>query len=847
MYFDGTSDYVTVPSDTAWAFGTGDFTMECWIYLNAVSTTHAIMGTMYTTGAMLSFDNTAGGRLYTYIAGSAINANSSSIRVGKWIHVAVTRASGTARIFADGELLNSGSLPGSVAASTFYIGTNAHATSTEFMNGYISNVRVIKGTALYTANYTPPTSPLTAITNTQLLTLQYDQPHNNHTFLDSSSNQFLITRNGNATQGTFSPFSSGGYSRYFNGFETYNMGASLAGWGLGIVTLEAWVNVPGQFSLALAYDCVAANSRYVVAISATGKLAVTFTVSTGSQFDLTSVNGITFNTWNHVALEIDARTNTSAVLVAYINGVREVLGTQNMSTQTGLYSNPQIGRRLTGCFSFANENGYVADYRMVKNEFVYTGNFTPPTAPLGTSGALSANSYPTTANVNITWTSANCVALFYGIRSPNTLNAANNSVILTTSSTTSTVSFSPLIPSSIYNPAVHGGSAYFDGTGDYLTFVNNNQINFGSSPFTLEVWFYSVSTNTRQDFITQWATNNKSSYLGIGITGVASRIQFAYSTTGGNELAVTDTTNFVPYQWYHVAACRTANTISLFVNGVRVATTTETGAIFNSTKTPITVGAYSGNAGEEGVQPLVGYLSGLRVIKGSSVYDATQTSITVPAVPVSSTNNTQLLLNFTDAAILDSTGRTVLETVADSKTSSVVTKFTGGSMYFDGTGDYVKITPNYLTGIGTADFTIEGWWYFLDFTTRTTYFQRFWSFGTGLANDVTLNIDNSGYPVYRNNDSVLITASAALSLSTWTHVALVRYNGTTRIYINGTDRGNTTTNNDLSSRATNIFYIGSESDGAGGYFYGYVSDFRITRSARYTANFTAPTAPVRLK
>jgi hypothetical protein len=265
-----------------------------------------------------------------------------------------------------------------------------------------------------------------------------------------------------------------------------------------------------------------------------------------------------------------------------------------------------------------------------------------------------------------------------------------------------------------------------------------------------------------------------------------------------------------------------------------------------------------------GTTGLNAYFSGFRFVKGQALSTGNFTPPTAPVtantvawtganVATSLTGTVNLLLNFTDAAARDSSGRLVLETVGDSKVSSVQKKYGTGAMYFDGNMDYIKTTGPYLTGIGTGNFTIEGWYNFLDFTVRNVYFQRFWSFGTGLANNVTLNIDTSGYPIYRNNDAVLITSTIALSTNTWAHVALVKNNGTTYLYVNGVVGGSTTTNSDFSSRATNNLLIGNESDSNGGSLYGYVDDFRITRYARYTGtststpNFTPPTQTFKLR
>jgi uncharacterized protein (DUF427 family) len=169
----------------------------------------------------------------------------------------------------------------------------------------------------------------------------------------------------------------------------------------------------------------------------------------------------------------------------------------------------------------------------------------------------------------------------------------------------------------------------------------------------------------------------------------------------------------------------------------------------------------------------------------------------------------------------------------------------GGSGYFDGSGDYLRAPIGYLQNMGTGNFTVEGWWNFGDFTVRTTYFQRLWSFGTGLANDVTLNVDTSGNLVFRINDSIIASqSSGAMKLNSWNHVALVRSSGTVTIYLNGTSVGSAANSANLSSQSINPFYIGSESDGAGGYFYGYCCDVRVTNTAVYTTTFTPPTAPL---
>jgi len=204
-FFDGSNDYLSVASNAAWQYGTGDFTLEWWLFgTTSGSFSNQNLIGRYNVGAsafgMLQIDGTniywyyGNGAAYTFTLGSALNTN-------QWYHMAVSRSGTSLRFFLNGTQVGS-----TQTDSTNYSGTaefriiNAHQTSATYFPGYISNVRVVKGTAVYTANFTPSTAPLTAITNTVLLTCQ------SSTFIDNSTNNFAITNNGGAITQLFSPF-----------------------------------------------------------------------------------------------------------------------------------------------------------------------------------------------------------------------------------------------------------------------------------------------------------------------------------------------------------------------------------------------------------------------------------------------------------------------------------------------------------------------------------------------------------------------------------------------------------------------------------------------------------------
>ena len=166
-------------------YGTGDFTWEAWVKCESSSNIYRRVfhhGQEWTNGTALGLNwdhnsNQNQFSLWSY------NLSSSSAIVhsqthnfdddGQWHHVAVSRQSGTFRIFVDGILegTNSSYTGSTESVSTSYltIGATHNANVQECFKGNISNVRIVKGTAVYTSSFRPPTEPLTNITNTKLL------------------------------------------------------------------------------------------------------------------------------------------------------------------------------------------------------------------------------------------------------------------------------------------------------------------------------------------------------------------------------------------------------------------------------------------------------------------------------------------------------------------------------------------------------------------------------------------------------------------------------------------------------------------------------------------------------
>jgi hypothetical protein len=201
LYFDGSSNIVLNGSND-WAVGTEDFTVEWFQYQENDSYSYSRIFAVQPypntqIGASVEPD---GNNFYAWIGGEG-HGSSISNYLDQWSHMAITRSSGTLRLFKDGNELNSFSIVADVTdnSNPLYIGSTSEG---DYFTGYITNFNFVKGTAIYTGNFTPPTSPITANPNTKLLLLASSEEEK---LKDSSSSNKSVTNNG-VTWSALSPF-----------------------------------------------------------------------------------------------------------------------------------------------------------------------------------------------------------------------------------------------------------------------------------------------------------------------------------------------------------------------------------------------------------------------------------------------------------------------------------------------------------------------------------------------------------------------------------------------------------------------------------------------------------------
>ena len=616
----------------------------------------------------------------------------------------------------------------------------------------------------------------------------------NQTFLDGSTNNFFITRNGNTTQGSFSPFSQapGYWSAYNSGSSSYcQLNNSNYSISTGDFTIEFWMFITSDKSTT-AFATAPSNPNLTVAMTGGSAGARQPYLEYGGSG--TSFGAFTnyLNTWVHVAF-----VRSSGTVTVYQNGVS--VGTGSKSAAVGDTANLYLLRNSGD----ANQDlpGFISNFRICKAA-VYTSTFTPNTTPFTTTsqGATSCQLLTFQNNRFID-------------------NSVNASTV--TPTVTSVQAFGPFAPALQWTPDVVGGSGYFDGTGDYLAVADTTSLEPGTGDFCFETWVYHTSASDGSSFDTYTFQTSGGLFV---YRNLSNKIQ----VDSDGVVAILTSASNVPFNsWTHIAVTRSGTTLRIFINGVVDASVTNSTNIAGSGN--ITYGGRSDGS------ILDGYMSSTRFVKGSPVYT---TTFTPPTAPLTAISGTSLLLNYTNAGIYDGKMGCVVETVSTAQVSTNPVKYGTGSIKFNGSTDRLTIRRSDLFDFGTGDFTIESWILFNSVSTiqafATNYLNSTTGWGWQWRSDT--GAWNFGY-----GDTGLISYTNTPVVGTWIHSAVCRSNNVLRMFVNGVLVSTVTNSTNMSGTTTDLTLGVNPFSGGVQYFNGYLDDFRITKGVgRYTATFTPP-------
>jgi hypothetical protein len=389
-YFDGNGDYLSCASNAAFAFGSGDFTIEYWLYASSWSLAPTIVDTRTTGNSVNGYSDfiTSGGVFNLFLGNTTAYTMTGSLPLNTWTHIAVSRSGTSLRVFINGTQNGSTVTNSTVMSDTNLLvainrGIIAGTIGPSFFNGYLSNVRLVKGTAVYTSNFTPPTSPLTAITNTSLLLLM-----DNYSIVNSTATSLPVTINGNTTIST-AQFPTGmSSSIYFDGTGDYLTVPSNAAFsfGTGDFTIEFWMYMTSYGSsnqnILDFRGSTGTGTNIAFYVENVGGIGTKqLRLYNGASDAAVTSNNFPLNTWSHVAA---TRSGTS--LRFFVDGVQvgaTSTNSTNYSNTAGVYIGAYSGPT-------AYYYGYISNLRICKGTALYTANFTPPSLPMSTTVSVPA-------------------------------------------------------------------------------------------------------------------------------------------------------------------------------------------------------------------------------------------------------------------------------------------------------------------------------------------------------------------------------------------------------------------------------------------------------------------------
>ena len=618
----------------------------------------------------------------------------------------------------------------------------------------------------------------------------------NKSFIDSSSNNLLITLNGTVTQGSYSPFpmptttpynpAIHGASGWFDGStgSLVTAASSANALGGGAYTIEAWVNLTSSSGATF-------GQQIAGTYSGSGSTGWTFqinrTSATVSAVAFSNANGpsnvfyygttssfLQANQWYHLAV---VRTSTSAGGVTlYINGVAVTTGTDsyNDTTSLPLY----VGAQTVAAAALFP--GYISNLRITKAA-VYTSAFTPTNKPFSTA---TNNLFPWSED----FTQNN--SLYQGAITPGSAVAPDGT------------------PSATYLTTTTSGSSQYG----FINFQNQPQ----ASTSTFSVYAKAGSVYTRIGI-----SNRSANTFGVVFDLTSGTLVNTYNGTGTvSNTTITSAGN----GWY------------------RISVTTSVSNQYNIHPLPST--ETSGNDI---------FTNGATLIAGQGIYvwglqlEATGTLGNYTPTPANFSTAPAVLLNFANASVIDSTGSNNLVTVSNAQASGVGKFGSGGVSFNNASNDYLLLPYNGNMYFGTSNFTIECWW--KSTNTEANYATIIGQGFTGspVAGTWAFKVSSSSSVVEFTYGSGLtnIDGTSSVNDGAWHHIAAVRNNSTITIFVDGNLQtvASIAASQVIGISTVNV-YIGYESRDAS-YLNGTVDDLRVTNGvARYTTNFTPSNRPV---
>jgi hypothetical protein len=576
--FSGGTLYTPVSSGFQF---TSDFTIEGWIRFDSTA-----------GGVQCLYGQKGAGSNYFYVGwygnngqwtcalnGQAnLSFTNSAPTAGQWYHIALVRSGTGIKLYVNGvggsTITNSSTLGYNNVAA--YVGSTYTGENTLY--GNIDDIRVTKGVARYTSNFTPPTEPFPDASNSSYYwdnissLIHFEGADNSTSITDEKG---LTWTNTNAVIST-AVKKFGTSSLSFNG-NAKIVSSTMPAIGTGDFTAEMWFNASSLPAYAWllggnasnAFDLILKNggTEIQVYLGSGGYVkSIGYTVQTG--------------TWYHLAL-----SRTAGTMRVFINGT--LIGSSNASPENIAAQSIRLGQQFPDNYPFT---GYIDDFRVTMGIGLYTANFTPTTS-----------AFPDAPTSDRFWAYTKLAMKMNGTDGGTTFTDEKGHTITPTGVTTST---------SVKKFGT--ASAYFPGSGgNRLTTPNSADFIMGTGDYTIEGWIYATSL----------PASTARRIVAIGRNSVAFSLSVVINPAGnvradiGVATVLTSSSTITTNTWTHFALVKSSGVMTLYMNGVSA------GTVSNSTSLTFTQTLMIGYDDTVGSgSEFAGYMDDVRITKGVARY-----------------------------------------------------------------------------------------------------------------------------------------------------------------------------------------------------------------------------------
>jgi hypothetical protein len=656
-FFDGSDDYLTVPDNSAFDFGTGDFTIEYWEYRtsNAVFKPGISRNSSGQPPWMVGW--TESGNINFFAGNGSSWSIASAVSMGviiinSWTHYAVTRQGNTFRTFQNGTQISTFTSTATIpnGAAPLEIGRYA---ATYYYPGYLDELRLTKGVARYTGNFTPENSQfynnrslyqsLTKYIGTVGGLNDTNVDYGVQKLNDSSLKVVKMTTPGNPSSGSLS--------------------ASID---------RVYVNVIDytKVSVTSSYSLLSKTASYALNASGGGS-----TLRTGSTYPITS-------SFSRRAITASYALNGGTALVNQT--MNYVSGSNLYVLSRSVVSPSDVLLSVNGIIQTP-----ITDYTVSASRVTFTESY-PSGSKINARYLVTATNSSDVNLANIVLTGTTTGDAYYPqVAALLHFDGTNGSTVITDNSKNNlTVTATNGAFISTVQSKFGGASVFLDGTNDYLVSQTTPMLTFGTNDLTVELWIYQTVSSV----------SAYKALVGDDVySSVGGWILYSYNNQlnlwkGGTEI-ISPSGTLTLNSWNHIVWTRASGNNRIFINGTQVGSTVSDST--NYVSSVIYIGASKTNT-----LNFAGYIDELRITNGYARYTGNFTPSTTAFSNTGGDVGKALVVNSTATGVS-------IGTAGFNLNSSNINRIINGAMAIDQRNAGASQT---ITAGAALAYTVDRWY-----------------------------------------------------------------------------------------------------------------------------------------